>query len=70
MRALGMPGDNAVVASAGDGEPLRRLELRVGYPQEVLDPDFVSLRILIDGEGHKARISARGIPLCWMQTRS
>lgn len=41
------PGDNAVMASVRRGQPVRWLDLRAGYPAEVPDPDFLSLRLLI-----------------------
>jgi hypothetical protein len=39
-----------VVATAIREQPVRRLEVRVGYPHQVPDPEFLSLRLLIDGQ--------------------
>ena len=53
-------GDNAMMASAGSGQPVRRLELRVGYPPEAPDPDFLSLRLLVDGQDILTWAGSRG----------
>jgi hypothetical protein len=45
------------VTSTGgrDGKALRRLELGVGYPAHDSDPDFVGVKILVDGQDLLAR---------------
>ena len=53
-------GDNAMMASVSGGQPVRRLELRVGYPPEAPDPDFLSLRLLVDGQDILTWAGSRG----------
>ena len=40
--------------------PVRRLDLRVGYPEDVADPDFVSVIILVDGRELLSWAGSRG----------
>jgi hypothetical protein len=49
-----------VVSAGRPGRSLRRLELRVGYAHERPDPDFPSLKILIDGEELLTWAGSRG----------
>jgi hypothetical protein len=48
------------MVSMGRRQPVRRLELRAGYPPEVPDPDFVTLRLLVDGQETLTWAGSRG----------